>query len=319
MPKKYLITGSYGQIGQPLVEEMLKRYGKENVVATGRKKPIPLFKELDIIYKRLDVRDQYGLRSLIVENDIDIIIHNASVLSATGEKNPQLAHSINFEGFYNVLEATRELGLEQLFAPSSIAAFGPSTPLVNTPNDTIMRPTTIYGISKVYTELMGEYYNLKYGLNFRSLRYPGVLSPDEPGGGTTDYAIWIFYEAIKNKRYTCFLGEDVRLPMMMMSDCLKSTFDLIEAPDNKLIHRSFNVTGMSFTPAELATAIQEYITEFEITYEPDFRDAIARSWPQSLDDSAAREEWNWEPELPFDKMVPAMLEGVSKKLGISYK
>ncbi|MHA1225029.1 MAG: NAD-dependent epimerase/dehydratase family protein [Candidatus Heimdallarchaeaceae archaeon] len=188
--KRFLVTGSYGQIGQALIPAMIKKYGKENVIATGRKKIIPLFKELDVIYRRLDVRDQFGLRSLIVENDIDIIIHNASVLSATGEKNPQLAYSINFEGFYNVLEATRELNLEQLFAPSSIAAFGPSTPLVNTPNDTIMRPTTIYGVSKVYVELLGEYYTQKYGLNFRSLRYPGILSPEEPGGGTTDYAIW---------------------------------------------------------------------------------------------------------------------------------
>ncbi|MHA1668256.1 MAG: NAD-dependent epimerase/dehydratase family protein [Candidatus Heimdallarchaeaceae archaeon] len=317
--KRFLVTGSYGQIGQALIPAMIKKYGKENVIVTGRKKIIPLFKELDVIYRRLDVRDQFGLRSLIVENDIDIIIHNASVLSATGEKNPQLAYSINFEGFYNVLEATRELNLEQLFAPSSIAAFGPSTPLVNTPNDTIMRPTTIYGVSKVYVELLGEYYNKKYGLNFRSLRYPGILSPDEPGGGTTDYAIWIFYEALKNKKYTCFLGPDVRLPMMLMSDCLKSTFDLIEAPDDKLVHRSFNVTAMSFSPEELANEIKKYIPDFEIEYKPDFRDEIARSWPQSLDDSAARNEWGWKPEFEFETMVKVMLEGISKKLGISYK
>lgn len=317
--KRYFVTGSYGQIGMDLIPAMLERYGKENVVATGRKKINPTFKELDVIYHRLDVRDHYGLRNLLVEYDIDIILHNASVLSATGEKNPQLAHAINFEGFYNVLEATRELNLEQLFAPSSIAAFGPTTPLVNTPNDTIMQPTTIYGISKVYVELMGEYYNKKYGLNFRSLRYPGVLAPSEPGGGTTDFAIWAIFEALKNKKYECFLSKDVRLPFMMMSDCLKSTFDLIEAPDDKLKHRSFNVTGMSFTPEELANAIKEYIPEFEMTYKPDFRDAIARSWPQSLDDSAARDEWGWDPEFPFDKMVIEMLDGVSEKLGISYK
>jgi len=317
--KKYFITGSYGQIGMDLIPAMLERYGKENVVATGRKKINPTFKELDVIYHRLDVRDTYGLRNLLVEYDIDIILHNASVLSATGEKNPQLAHSINFEGFYNVLEASRELNIEQLFVPSSIAAFGPTTPLVNTPNTTIMEPSSIYGISKVYIELMGSYYNKKYGLNFRSLRYPGVLSPEKPGGGTTDYAIWIFYEALKNMKYTCFLGEDVRLPMMMMSDCLKSTFDLIEVDDSKLKHRSFNVTGMSFTPEELANEIKKYLPDFKIDYEPDFRDALARSWPQSLDDSVAREEWGWEPELPFDKMVPAMLDGVSERLGISYK
>ena len=318
MVKKYLVTGSYGQIGMDLTPAMVERYGKEHVVATGRKKMPDEFQELDLIYHRLDVRDQYGLRRLIVDYDLDIIVHNASVLSATGERNPQLAHSINFEGFYNVLEATRELNLEQLFAPSSIAAFGPSTPLDFTPNDTIMRPTTIYGVSKVYTELMGEYYNLKYGLNFRSLRYPGVLSPTEPGGGTTDYAIWIFFEALKNKKYTCFLDHDVRLPMMLMSDCLKSTFDLLEADDSKLVHRSFNVTAMSFTPAELAAAIQKYIPDFEISYEPDFRDEIARSWPQVLDDSAARKEWGWKPEFEFDDMVKVMMEGISKKLGIKY-
>ncbi len=317
--KRYLVTGSYGQIGQALIPAMLERYGKENVVATGRKKKIPLFKEQDVIYHRLDVRDQFGLRSLIVEYDIDIIIHNASVLSATGEKNPQLAHSINIEGFYNVLEATRELNLEQLFAPSSIAAFGPSTPLENTPNNTIMRPTTIYGVSKVYSELMGEYYNQKYELNFRSLRYPGVLSPDEPGGGTTDYAIWIFYEALKRKMYKCFLGPDVRLPMMLMSDCLKSTFDLLEADDSKLTDRSFNVTAMSFTPEELAAEIKKYIPDFNIVYEPDFRDKIARSWPQSLDDNEARKQWGWDPEFKFKKMVEVMIEGISQKLGIDQK
>lgn len=317
--KRYLVTGSYGQIGQALIPAMLERYGKENVVATGRKKKIPLFKEQDVIYHRLDVRDQFGLRSLIVEYDIDIIIHNASVLSATGEKNPQLAHSINIEGFYNVLEATRELNLEQLFAPSSIAAFGPSTPLESTPNTTIMRPTTIYGVSKVYSELMGEYYNQKYELNFRSLRYPGVLSPDEPGGGTTDYAIWIFYEALKRKMYKCFLGPDVRLPMMLMSDCLKSTFDLLEADDSKLTDRSFNVTAMSFTPEELAAEIKKYIPDFNIVYEPDFRDKIARSWPQSLDDNEARKQWGWDPEFKFEKMVEVMIEGISQKLGIDQK
>jgi threonine 3-dehydrogenase len=165
---------------------------------------------------------------------------------------------------------------------------------------------------------MGNYYNKKYDLDFRSLRYPGVLSPEEPGGGTTDYAIWIFYEALKNKKYTCFLGSDVRLPMMLMSDCLKSTFDLIEAPNEKLKHRTFNVTAMSFTPEELANEIKKYIPDFEITYEPDFRDGIARTWPQSLDDSVAREEWGWQPEFEFEDMVKVMLEGISKRLGVSY-
>lgn len=314
MPMRILVTGSYGQIGTELIGALRKKYGGENVIATGRKKPPSILRE-DGPYYRLDVLDTNQLHSQLVDFDIDVILHNASVLSATGEKNPQLAYRTNVEGSYNVLEAARILNLDQVLIPSSIAAFGPSTPQDNTPNDVIMRPTTMYGVSKVFIELLGEYYNLRYDLDFRSLRYPGVISSEAlPGGGTTDYAVEIFYEALKNKRYTCFLDKDARLPMMYMPDCIKSTIDLIEADSSKLVHRSFNVTAMSFTPEEIANEIKKHMPEFEIDYKPDFRQKIAESWPRSIDDSVARKEWGWKPDYDLAAMTKDMLEKLSKKL-----
>ncbi|MFX1535114.1 MAG: NAD-dependent epimerase/dehydratase family protein [Promethearchaeota archaeon] len=311
---RILVTGSYGQIGTELIGALRKKYGGENVIATGRKKPPSILRE-DGPYYRLDVLDTNQLHSQLVDFDIDVILHNASVLSATGEKNPQLAYRTNVEGSYNVLEAARILNLDQVLIPSSIAAFGPSTPQDNTPNDVIMRPTTMYGVSKVFIELLGEYYNLRYDLDFRSLRYPGVISSEAlPGGGTTDYAVEIFYEALKNKRYTCFLDKDARLPMMYMPDCIKSTIDLIEADSSKLVHRSFNVTAMSFTPEEIANEIKKHMPEFEIDYKPDFRQKIAESWPRSIDDSVARKEWGWKPDYDLAAMTKDMLEKLSKKL-----
>ncbi|MFX1254454.1 MAG: NAD-dependent epimerase/dehydratase family protein [Promethearchaeota archaeon] len=312
--KRILVTGSYGQIGTELIGALRKKYGGENVIATGRKKPPATLRE-DGPYYRSDVLDTNQLHSQLVDLDIDIIIHNASVLSATGEQNPQLAYRTNVEGSYNVLEAARILNLDQVLIPSSIAAFGPSTPKENTPNDVIMRPTTMYGVTKVFIELLGEYYTLRYDLDFRSLRYPGIISSEAlPGGGTTDYAVEIFYEALKNKRYTCFLAKDARLPMMYMPDCIKSTIDLIEADKSKLVHRSFNVTAMSFNPEEIANEIKKHISEFEIDYKPDFRQKIAESWPSSLDDSVARKEWGWKPNYDLAAMTKDMLEKLSKKL-----
>ncbi|MGQ4912394.1 MAG: NAD-dependent epimerase/dehydratase family protein [Candidatus Thorarchaeota archaeon] len=314
--KRILVTGSYGQIGTELVGALRKRYGGENVIATGRKKP-PKVLTQDGPYFHLDILDTNEIHSLLVNYDIDIVIHNASVLSAVGERNPQLAYKTNVEGAYNVLEAVRALNLDQVMIPSSIAAFGPSTPKDNTPNDVIMRPTTMYGVTKVFIELLGEYYTQRFGTDFRSLRYPGIISSEAlPGGGTTDYAVEIFYEALKNKKYTCFLAEDAELPMMYMPDCIKSTIDLIEADASRLVHRSFNVTAMSFTPAEIAEEIKKHIPEFEITYEPDFRQKIAESWPRSIDDSAAREEWGWKPDYDLSAMVKDMLGVLSKRLDI---
>jgi nucleoside-diphosphate-sugar epimerase len=315
---RFLVTGSYGQIGTELVGALRKKYGGKNVIATGRKKPPEILLK-DGPYLHLDILDPNQIHSMLVDNNIDIIIHNASVLSGVGEQNPQLAYRTNIEGAYNILEAARILKLDQVMIPSSIAAFGPSTPRDNTPNDVIMRPTSAYGVTKVFIELWGEYYTKRFGVDFRSLRYPGIISSEAlPGGGTTDYAVEIFYEALKNKKYTSFLDKGTFLPMMYMPDCIKCTMDLIAAPEEKLIHRSFNITAMSFAPEEIAAEIKKHIPEFEILYEPDFRQAIAESWPASLDDSVARKEWGWTPDYDLSAMVKDMLEKLSKKLGVQY-
>ncbi|MBS3796130.1 MAG: NAD-dependent epimerase/dehydratase family protein [Candidatus Thorarchaeota archaeon] len=312
---RILVTGSYGQIGTELIEALREKYGGENIVATGRKKPPDILRK-DGPYKRLDVLDTTQFHTLLVEYDIDVLIHNASVLSAVGEKNPQLAYKTNVQGSYNALEAARILDLDQIIIPSSIAAFGPSTPKENTPNDVIMRPTSMYGVTKVFIELLGEYYTKRFDVDFRSLRYPGIISSETlPGGGTTDYAVEIFYEALENKEYTCFLEKDSRLPMMYMPDCIKSTIDLMEADESDLEHRSFNITAMSFTPAELVSEIKKHIPEFKIEYEPDYRQEIADSWPSSINDSAAREEWGWEPDYDLAAMTEDMIEKLSKRIG----
>ena len=315
---RFLVTGSYGQIGTELVGALRKKYGGKNIIATGRKKPPEILLK-DGPYLHLDILDPNQIHSMLVDNDIDIIIHNASVLSGFGEKNPQLAYRTNVEGSYNILEAARILKLDQVMIPSSIAAFGPSTPRENTPNDVIMRPTSAYGVTKVFIELWGEYYTKRFGVDFRSLRYPGIISSEAlPGGGTTDYAVEIFYEALKNKKYTSFLDKGTYLPMMYMPDCIKCTMDLIEAPEEKLVHRSYNITAMSFAPEEIAAEVKKHIPEFEMSFEPDFRQAIAESWPASLDDSVAREEWGWTPDYDLAGMVKDMLEKLSKKLGVKY-
>ena len=240
----------------------------------------------------------------------------SSILSATGEQNPQLAFQVNILGLYNLLEIGREHKLKRIMIPSSIAAFGPDSPMDNTPNETILRPTTMYGITKVTGELMGNYYFQRFGLDVRGLRYPGIISYKTlPGGGTTDYAVAIYYEAIKNKRYTCFVRKDTTLPMMYMPDCINAIIQLAEAPISQLKHHSdFNVTAMSFSVGELANSIKEVIPEFTCEYKPDFRQDIADSWPNSLDDSAARNEWGWQPEYDLKAMTRDMIEKLSEKL-----
>jgi nucleoside-diphosphate-sugar epimerase len=307
--KRILVTGSYGQIGTELIGALRKRYGGDNVIASGRKKPPQILTD-DGPYMHLDILDTNQIHSMLVDNDINIVIHNASILSGVGEKNPQLAFSTNIEGAYNILE---------VMIPSSIAAFGPSTPRNNTPNDVIMRPTSAYGVTKVFVELWGEYYAKRFGVDFRSLRYPGIISSEAlPGGGTTDYAVEIFYEALKNKKYTSFLNKGTYLPMMYMPDCIKCTIDLIEADVSKLKHRSFNITAMSFAPEEIAAEIKKHIPEFQISYAPDFRQQIAESWPASIDDSVATEEWGWKPDYDLAAMTKDMLDKLSAKLGIPY-
>jgi len=313
--KKILVTGSVGQIGSELTLALRKRYGAENVIATGRKTPPSEELKNSGPFYYIDVAKRESIEEVVRKHNIDTIYHMAAILSAAGEKNPQLAWDVNINGLYQVLESAREHEMARIIVPSSIAAFGPETPRANTPNDTILKPRTMYGITKVAGELLGDYYFRKYGLDTRGLRYPGIISHETlPGGGTTDYAVAIYYEAVKQKRYTCFVREDTRLPMMYMPDCIKSTIDLAEADLDKLKHHNdFNVGAMSFSAGELAASIRKYIPEFTCTYEPDFRQQIADSWPMSLDDTCAREEWGWKPDYGLDAMTKDMLEVLGRR------
>lgn len=314
--KKILIIGAVGQIGSELTMKMRDIYGNDNVIASTRKtEPTQKIKESGP-FEFFDVMDNKRLIEVCDKYKIDHIVNMAAILSAVGEKNPMLAWDVNMNGLINILEFARERKMKQVLIPSSIAVFGPTTPRVNTPQETILKPTTIYGITKVSGELLGDYYVQKYGLDVRGLRYPGIISHETlPGGGTTDYAVAIYYEAIKQKKYTCFVKEKTKLPMMYMPDCLKSTIDLFEADFSRLKHHSdFNVAGMSFTVAEMADEIRKHIPDFTIEYEPDYRQAIADSWPESIDDTPAREEWGWKPDYNLSSMTADMLEQLRKKL-----
>ena len=313
--KRMLVTGSVGQIGSELTIELRNRYGGENVVAMGRKtKPSKeLLDSGPFVWCDITDRDQFT--RIVDEYHIDTVFHMAAILSAVGEKNPQLAYHVNMDGLYNILEVARERKLK-VFGPSSIAAFGPETPRDSTPQETVLRPRTMYGVTKVAGELLCDYYFHRFGVDVRGLRYPGIISYKTlPGGGTTDYAVAIYYDAIKYGRYTCFVRPDTALPMMYMPDCIKATIDLMEAPLENLVHHSdFNLGAMSFSAEELAASIKMHIPEFECTYEPDFRQAIADSWPRSVDDSAAREEWGWKPDYDLPAMTKDMLEKLRIKL-----
>lgn len=309
-----LVTGAAGQIGSELVPALRKLFGNERVVASDVVQPEAKLLESGP-FEKLDVTSRQELAQIIKKYGIKTIYHLAAILSATGEKNPQKAWEVNINGLYNVLEASRELGVKQVFCPSSIAVFGPATPRIKTPQDTILSPTTMYGVTKVAGEHLCDYYVKKYGLDVRGCRFPGIISNETlPGGGTTDYAVAIFYEAIIYKKYTCFLKPETRLPMMYMPDCLKSIIQLMQADFSRLKHHSnFNVTAMSFSAEELAAEIKKHIPDFEIHYQPDFRQAIADSWPESIDDSAAREEWDWQPEYDLARMTEDMLRVLSEK------
>jgi nucleoside-diphosphate-sugar epimerase len=313
--KRILVTGSVGQIGSELVMELRSKYGNENVVGTfHRTLPSDELTSSGPMEK-IKIQDREDVGRLVDEYDVDTIFNMAAILSAVGEKNPQLCWDVNMNGFINILEVARERDLRQVVNPSSIAAFGPETPLQNTPNDTILKPRTMYGVTKVAGEILGDYYFYKYGLDVRGMRLPGIVSwKTPPGGGTTDYSVAIYYEAVQQGRYTCFVKEDTRLPLMYMPDCLKSIIDLAEAPlENLKHHCDFNVTSFSNSPAEIAASIKEHYPDFQVAYEPDFRQAIADSWPDSIDDSAAREEWGWHPEYDLPKMTVDMLENLERK------
>jgi len=313
--KNILITGACGQIGTELTQELRERFGQENVLATDIKEDVPCEIRDTGPYRILDVTDVLGLKQIIIKYRIDTIYHMSAILSATGEKNPSLAWNVNMMGTYNILEAARENDVKHVFVPSSIAVFGPETPRQNTPQETILLPKTIYGVTKVAGELLSDYYVSRFGLDVRGCRYPGIISHKTlPGGGTTDYAVAIFYEAVKYKKYTCFVSENTRLPMMYMPDCLKATLDLMEADFRRLKHHScFNVSGMSFTAGELANEIKKHMPEFKCTFEPDERQQIADSWPSTIDDSAARSEWGWKPDYDLQSMTKDMLSVLSKR------
>jgi nucleoside-diphosphate-sugar epimerase len=313
--RKILVTGATGQIGSELTLELRKKYGGDNVIAVGHsKKPSHKLFESGP-FESVDASQRKSLEEIVEKYCVDTVYHLAAILSATGEQNPQLAWKVNMESLYNVLEIARERSLFRVFWPSSIAAFGPNAPRVRTPQVTVLTPGTMYGVTKVAGELLCNYYFLKFSVDVRSLRYPGIISTEAlPCGGTTDYAVAIFYEAIKNKAYTCFVREDTILPMMYMPDCVKATVDLMEADLHRVKrHDGYNVTGMSFSAGELASEIKKYIPEFRCDYKPDFRQKIADSWPMSIDDSMARRDWGWKPTYDLASMTSDVLEKLSKR------
>ncbi len=312
---KILVIGCSGQIGSELTLELRKIYGDSKVIATDIR-PAPPDVSGSGPFEILDVLDASKLQLILEHEKVTQIYHLAAILSGNAEKRPLPSWDINMRSLMNVLELARELKIRKIFWPSSIAVFGPTTPRFDTPQFTIMEPNTVYGISKLAGERWIENYFNKYGGDTRSLRYPGLISyKTEAGGGTTDYAVEIFYEAIRHKKYDCFLGPDSALPMMFMPDAIKATIDVMEADSSKLsLRSSYNVAGISFTPAVLAGEIKKHIPEFEITYTPDFRQAIADSWPARIDDSVAKKDWGLNYQFDLSKMTTVMLNEISNKL-----
>ena len=311
--EKILVIGANGQIGSELVEALAARHGANNVIASDIG-PENIYGAAR--YTRLDVLDKQALTALIEREEVTQVYQLAALLSATGEQKPLLAWTLNMDGLLNILEVARERGELgkplKVFWPSSIAAFGPNTPAENTPQFAVMDPTSIYGISKLAGERLCEWYHAKYGVDVRSIRYPGIISyKSPPGGGTTDYAIAIFHAALRGEEYESFLGPETTLPMIYMPDAIRATIELMEAPAEKIqVRSSYNVAGVSFNPRELAAAIQAALPEFEIAYKPDSRQQIADSWPKSLDDSRATADWGWKARIGVDEMVADMLKNV---------
>ena len=313
--KRILVTGAYGQIGTELVNELRKKYGGENVIATDVRDNPPSLIADNGPNEVLNIMDKSAIDSVVDKYNIDTIFHMAALLSATGEKDPFLCWDINMNGTINIIKTTIEKKIKKIFVPSSIAVWGPGVETINTPQESVLQPTTMYGVTKVSGEILSDYFVKKQGLDIRGLRYPGIISSETlPGGGTTDYAVEIFYEAVKHQKYDCFLKADATLPMMYMPDCIKATIDLMEADFDRLEHHSnFNVAAASFSPAELAAEIKKHIPNFEITYTPDSRQLIAESWPQVIDDTAARAEWDWSHDFDLEKMTKNMVEVLTEK------
>ncbi len=315
MQGNILIVGATGQIGTELTLALRAKHGNNAVIASDIKmSEDPIFK--DGPFEVFSVLDRPRMEAVIDQYNVKVVYQLAALLSATSEKYPEKAWDLNMNGLFHILEIAKSGKIDRVFWPSSIAAFGPNTPADHTPQFTIMEPTSIYGISKLAGERWCEYYFNKFKVDVRSIRYPGLIGyRSEPGGGTTDYAVDIFYHAIENGKYTSFLGPDTRLPMMMMEDAINATIGIMEAPKESIkIRGSYNLSGISFTPEELANEIKKHIPEFEISYAPDFRQELANSWPNSIDDTRAREDWGWQHRFDLTRLTSTMIEEIRKKL-----
>ncbi len=319
MSPKILVTGAVGQIGSELVTALRKKHGDRNVVATD--KAVTRAQVAPGILEQLDVMHLSSVERAIKSHEVEAVYHLAAILSAVGETNPDLAWDVNMAGLKNVLDASTRLGVRRVFWPSSIGVYGPDAQKDGAPQAAALNPTTIYGVTKVAGELLSEYYHLKHGLDVRSVRFPGLISSEaKPGGGTTDYAVEIFYSALQTGRYACFLRKDTVLPMMYMPDALRATMELMEADAKRVrLHTGYNIAAMSFSAGELAAEIKRHIHDFVVTYSPDSRQAIADSWPRSIDDSAARKDWGWKEEYGLPAMVADMLTKLRKRLAAGEK
>lgn len=305
--RRILVTGAFGQIGSELVLKLKEEFGEDAVIPTDIKEP-PTHKR-NTHFNYLDVLDYDKLDTIVTRYEVTTIFHMAAILSALGERNPQLAYRVNLRGLMNILEVARQNRVKKVIMPSSIAVFGPDAPKNNTPNLTPLNPTTMYGVTKVAGEKLLQYYFIKYGLDTRSLRYPGIISSETaPGGGTTDYAVDLYVKAVAAEPYACYIAEDTPLPFMYMPDAIKAIIDLFNADSDGLTQRVYNVNSMQLTPSDIINSITTYIPNFDCTFKPDYRQQIAESWPHSIDDSLARKDWGWNPDFDLDAMTKDMIE-----------
>jgi nucleoside-diphosphate-sugar epimerase len=308
---RILVIGACGQVGTELVENLAEKFGSDRVIASD------ILDNADFAarYLKLDVLDREAVKSVVNEFQVTEVYHLAALLSATAEKNPEFGWKLNMDGLFSILDLAKDGLIKKIFWPSSIAVFGPSTPKANTPQQTIIEPTSVYGISKFAGERWCDYYFRRYGVDVRSIRYPGLIGwKSLPGGGTTDYAVEIFHKALESGEYECFLSAETSLPMMYMSDAIKATIDIMQAPSDQIkIRSSYNISAMSFNPAEIAVEISKHIPGFQISYAPDFRQEIANDWPASIDDSLAREHWNWKNDYDLAGMTSDMLENLKRQ------